>query len=168
MALFEHRIPAAGPACRTLTGVTLTSAIADGILAPLGLNSTYVAEAVDTGLVTPGYTRQLSADDRMVDVVPIYHAGWCLTGLMVSTVSDVARFFESLMSKWLLNPGQLAAMTTPVATGGGAGPFFRSPSYGLGLMIDPDWGTAGCSCTAARVRVRIPGRCTCRTSMGGQ
>jgi D-alanyl-D-alanine carboxypeptidase len=127
----------------TIAGVTLSTAIADGILTPLGLDRTYVAEAVDQGLVTPGYARQLDPEERMVDVMPIYHPGWCLTGLMVSTVGDVARCFEILMSGGLLNPEQLTAMTAPVSTGGGAGWFFQNPSYGLGLMIDPDWGHGG-------------------------
>jgi hypothetical protein len=43
----------------------------------------------------------------MSDVVPIYHSGWCLTGLMVSIVINVARFFEVLMSGKLLNSAQL-------------------------------------------------------------
>jgi len=47
------------------------------------------------------------------------------------------------MSGGLLNPEQLTAMTAPVSTGGGAGWFFQNPSYGLGLMIDPDWGHGG-------------------------
>jgi D-alanyl-D-alanine carboxypeptidase len=98
---------------------------------------------VDHGLVTPGYTRQFSADESMIDVVPTYHPGWCFTGLMVSTTDEVVRFFEALMSGRLLDPPQLAAMIAPVATGGAAGPFFRRPSYGLGLMIDPGWGHGG-------------------------
>jgi D-alanyl-D-alanine carboxypeptidase len=57
----------------TITHVSLRTAIADGIAAPLGLDRTYVAETVDKGIVTPGYTRQLSPDERMIDVVPIYH-----------------------------------------------------------------------------------------------
>jgi D-alanyl-D-alanine carboxypeptidase len=127
----------------TVVGAPLKAAIANGILVPLALDKTYVADSVDNLVVTPGYTRQLSPDEHMIDVMPIYHPGWCLTGLLVSTVTDVARFLELLMSDRLLNATQLKAMTTPVATGGGAGPFFRNPSYGLGLMIDPDWGHGG-------------------------
>jgi len=127
----------------TVTGMRLSTAIADGILTPLGLNSTYVADAVDRGFVTPGYSRQLNSDARVENVTPIYHPGWCLTGLIVSTVDDVARFFERLMGGSLLETEQLSAMTTPVPTGGGAGPFFQNPCYGLGLMIDPDWGHGG-------------------------
>lgn len=127
----------------TAAGAPLRAAIADGILTPLGLERTCLAEAVDNGLVTPGYTRQLSADDSMIDVVPIYHPGWCLTGLMVSTAEEVARFLAALMGGQVLDRSGLAAMTTPVATGADAGPFFQRPSYGLGLMIDPDWGHGG-------------------------
>jgi D-alanyl-D-alanine carboxypeptidase len=127
----------------TVTRKPLRTAIDDGILAPLGLARTYVATAVDNGTVTPGYTRQLSPDERILDVVPIYHPGWCLTGLMVSTASEVARFLEALMTGRLLDPARMAAMTEPVSTGGGPGLFFRNPSYGLGLMIDPDWGHGG-------------------------
>jgi D-alanyl-D-alanine carboxypeptidase len=109
----------------------------------LFLGVAYIAEAVDRGLVTPGYTRQLSADERMIDVMPIYHPGWCLTGLMVSTADEVARFLAALMGGLLLDPPGLAEMTAVVATGADPGLFFRRPSYGLGLMIDPDWGHGG-------------------------
>jgi len=130
-------------AVETVANAPLKTLIADRILTPLGLDRTYVAEAVDSGLVTPGYTRQLSADESMIDVVPIYHPGWCLTGLMVSTVDEVARFLAALMNGQHLDPSRLTAMTAPVATGGRAGPFFRCPSYGLGLMIDPHRGHGG-------------------------
>ena len=130
-------------AVQAVTGRPLRASMADAILTPLGLNRTYVADAVDLGLITPGYTRQLSADEAMMDIVPIYHPGWCLTGLMVSTTGEVARFLATLMRGRFLDPVQLSAMTMPVSTGGGAGSFFRSPSYGFGLMIDPDWGHGG-------------------------
>lgn len=126
-----------------IAGMPLRTTIADGILGPLGLDQTYVAEAVDEGRVTPGYTRLLSTDERMIDVVPIYHPGWCPTGLMVSTVDQVARFYAALMGGGVLDAASLAAMTQAVPSVGDAGPFYRRPSYGLGLMIDPDWGHGG-------------------------
>jgi D-alanyl-D-alanine carboxypeptidase len=130
-------------AIEAVSGKTLSATIAEGILTPLGLNRTYIADAVDNGLVTPGYSRQLSADEAMINVDPIYHPGWCFTGLMVSTTDEAARFLEALLSGRLLDPPQLAEMLTPVWTGGAAGPFYRRPSYGLGLMIDPDFGHGG-------------------------
>lgn len=130
-------------AIETVSGRSLADAIADGILTPLGLNRTCVAETVDRGQVTPGYTRQLSLDEAMIDVIPIYHPGWCFTGLMVSTVDEVAQFLTALMQGRLLEPPQVAAMVTAVETGVAAGPFFPRPCYGLGLMIDPEWGSGG-------------------------
>jgi D-alanyl-D-alanine carboxypeptidase len=125
-----------------ITGTSLAAAIGDGILTPLGLDRTYVATAIDRGTITPGYTRELSADERMIDATPIYHPGWCLTGVMVSTVDQVAHFLDSLMSGQLLPPAAMAAMTEPISVGG-PDFFYRRPSYGLGLMIDPEWGHGG-------------------------
>ncbi|MCR6632031.1 MAG: beta-lactamase family protein [Magnetospirillum sp.] len=126
-----------------LSGTSLAATIAEGILRPLKLHETYVAEGVDDGRLTPGYTRELDEDERMMDVMPVYHPGWCLTGLIASTAMETARFYAGLMGGEVLDPAQLTAMATPVPIGRDAGPFFRRPSYGLGLMIDPEWGHGG-------------------------
>jgi len=127
----------------TVAGATLAEAIGAGILGPLGLAESYVAQAIDKGRLTPGYTRELSTDERMIDVMPIYHPGWCLTGVMVSTAAEVARFYAALMGGKLLPPAALATMTDPMPTGFAGDRFYRRPCYGLGLMIDPDWGHGG-------------------------
>lgn len=126
-----------------LSGASLATTIVQGILRPLALHETCVAEDVDNGRLTPGYTRELDGDDRMMNVMPLYHPGWCLTGLIASTALEAARFYSALMGGEVLAPAQLATMTTPVSIGKNAGPFFRRPCYGLGLMIDPDWGHGG-------------------------
>lgn len=127
-----------------LSGRSLAATLTEGLLHPLALDDTYVAEEVDQGgILTPSYSRDLTEDGRMADVRAIYHPGWCLTGLIASTALDTARFLDALMAGKVLPAAQLAAMTTSISIGMDAGPFFRKPSCGLGLMTDPDWGFGG-------------------------
>lgn len=127
-----------------LSGLSLAATLAEGLMHPLALRDTHVAEDVDHGgCLTPSYSRDLNEDERMADVRAVYHPGWCLTGLIASTALDTTRFLDALMAGKVVPAAQLAAMTTSVSIGMDSGPFFRRPSYGLGLMIDPDWGHGG-------------------------
>lgn len=127
-----------------LSGLSLAATLTEGLLTPLALKDTHVAEDVDQGgILTPSYSRDLNEDERMTDVRALYHPGWCLTGLIASTALDTARFLDALMAGKVVPAAQLAAMTTSVSIGMDAGPFFRKPSCGLGLMTDPDWGHGG-------------------------
>jgi D-alanyl-D-alanine carboxypeptidase len=69
------------------------------------------------------------------------------SGAIVSTASDVARFFRALLRGRLLAPAQLRAMKTidPVATGGVRDGGLRGGGWGLGLLretfpCDIAWG----------------------------
>jgi D-alanyl-D-alanine carboxypeptidase len=118
----------------------------------------------------------------MENVTSRYHPWWCKTGLIVSTTQETTRFFSALFSGALLERESFLEMQRWVLAGGDAGPFFRKPAYGLGLMIDPDWGYGGLYghggggpgyCSWAMVLPDFDGRTIvlaifCNTSMGGQ
>jgi D-alanyl-D-alanine carboxypeptidase len=79
----------------------------------------------------------------MENVIPRYHPGWCLTGLVVSTTQETAKVYRSLFSGALLRERSLIEMRTCVPTGNDGGAFFKKSAYGLGLMVDPEWGFGG-------------------------
>lgn len=112
---------------------------------PLHLQDTYVAEAIDDGKLVPGYCRYMNAAERMENAIPYHHPDWCKTGLIVSTTADTAQFFAQLFSGALVKASSLVAMQAGVTCSGSAGrsPAMRSPGYGLGLMLDQDWGYGG-------------------------
>ncbi|MEL7086188.1 MAG: serine hydrolase domain-containing protein [Cyanobacteria bacterium P01_A01_bin.3] len=137
---------------RSIENVTAGSyaeAIAAGIIEPLGLTNTYVATDVDDGRLIPGYCPELLELDVMSNVSQVYHPDWCLTGLIVSTTEEIARLYEALFAGQLLSPASLAEMLewTPCDRNAGnqrnPNGFFSKPSYGLGLMVDPDWKFGG-------------------------
>ena len=126
-----------------VTGNSYADNIEQHIARPLGLIETYVAQGVDNGRVLPGYDRFLNSELRMENITLYYHPWWCLTGLIVSTTADITRFYLSLMQETLLlTRAMQVAMQTPIAVGS-TDSFFNAPSYGLGLMIDPQWGHGG-------------------------
>lgn len=124
-------------------------AIAQNIIQPLGLQNTYVATEVDTGRLVPGYCHYLNNLFAMEDVMLRYHPGWCLTGLIVSTTAEIAQLYQAFFSGQLVNTHSLIEMTTSVPAGSPPRPnqipppFWVKPSYGLGLMIDPEWPFGG-------------------------
>jgi D-alanyl-D-alanine carboxypeptidase len=134
----------------SVTGESFAQNMEVGIAQPLGLKSTYVAEEVDDGSLVPGYCRYLSDNQAMENVIPRYHPWWCKTGLIVSTTEETTSFLVRLFAGSLLRESSLAEMKTWVSADNGAKPVapvmpphFRKPGYGLGLMIDPDWGHGG-------------------------
>ena len=129
----------------TVTGKSLGENITSAIVEPLGLASTYVAETVDAGRLVPGYSRSLNDRSAIEDVTRKYHPGWCLTGLIASNTAEIAQFFRGLFSGKLVSCASLGQMKQYVSAGqkGDSASFFRNASYGLGLMIDPDFGHGG-------------------------
>ncbi len=127
----------------SITQESFARNIEKGVLQPLGLQCTSVAEDVDDGSITPSYCRSLNKDEMIENIAPRYHPGWCKTGLIISTTDEVAKFYRCLFSGALIAPESLAQMKGWVSVGGDAGPFFKKPGYGLGLMIDPDWEFGG-------------------------
>ena len=92
------------------------------VFSVLDLENTYVAHDVDTkGILTPGYCRYLNSELKIENVIPRYHPDWCATGLIVSTVEDVVKFFEAVFSGKLLDNQYLEEMQTLVDMGEGQG-----------------------------------------------
>lgn len=107
------------------------------IFSKLNLKNTYVAYEVDKkGILTPGYCRYLNSENEIENVIPRYHPDWCATGLIVSTVEDVVKFFDAVFSGKLLDTEYLQEMQTLVDIGVRQR-WYSKACYGLGIMADP-------------------------------
>ena len=135
-----------------IAGASLAVMIRERLTRPLGLRRTFTAESPDdlAGLA-PAISRALAPDGEPRDVRGLYHPGWVSHGVVASTPSDVVRFFDALFCGALLSPQSRHAMTSLVPIGQSPPPAsrWRTPSYGLGIMADPDsaygrfWGHNG-------------------------
>ena len=135
-----------------VTGVPYRALIAGRIVRPSGLRSTFVAESIeDLAALAPGTSSALSPDGASRDVRAHYHPGWVSHGVIASTASDLAHFLDALFRGELLSRRSLAVMTELVEARTEPGDArskedspsrWVRPSYGLGLMGDPDspWG----------------------------
>jgi D-alanyl-D-alanine carboxypeptidase len=134
-----------------VTGASYQTLIFERVVRPLGLERTFVAEAIDDlARLAPGTSSTLSADGSPRDVRAYYHPGWVSHGVLASTASDLVRFLDRLFRGELLSRHSLAQMKELVDVTDSAGarseqdPASRCgrPSYGLGLMGDPasPWG----------------------------
>ncbi|BAY83770.1 serine-type D-Ala-D-Ala carboxypeptidase [Calothrix parasitica NIES-267] len=104
----------------------------------LDFKNTYVAHQVDTkNILTPGYCRFLNSEIKIENVIPRYHPDWCATGLIVSNVEEVVKFFDAVFSGKLLNNQSLKEMQTLVDIGVRQR-WYRKACYGLGIMADPE------------------------------
>lgn len=118
-----------------VTGDDPADALGLLLFAPLALDRTYLA--VDTQQVdnlTPGFT--FMGGLHAVEVISPYHPGWVAHGVVASTASETARFYEALFGGRIVSSRSLSQMMKPVRVPG-EHPIFKDPSYGLGLMIDP-------------------------------
>ena len=106
---------------------------------PLNLGRTAVVEtkAQLQGLI-PGYSRYLAEKNApAVDVRDHYDPAWIATGVVASTASDIVRFYRELFTGALVSPALLQEMCA-IRRAVASHPRFVTPSYGLGLMADPD------------------------------
>ncbi|MFE7601370.1 serine hydrolase domain-containing protein [Streptomyces sp. NPDC057494] len=123
----------AGLIIQKVTGRPLAEEIDRRVVKPLALRHTYFPAPGDRSLREPhpkGY-RVTAAGEPLREYTEIDpSAGWA-AGQMISTNSDLNRFFTALLGGRLLPPAQLAQMrtTVPVADTGA--------HYGLGLMSRP-------------------------------
>ncbi|UQW99488.1 serine hydrolase domain-containing protein [Streptomyces sp. RerS4] len=123
----------AGLIIQKITGRPLAEEVDRRIVKRIGLRHTYFPVAGDRSIREPhpkGYGQD-SPGAPMRDYTEIDpSAGWA-AGQMISTDSDLNRFFSALLAGRLLPAAQLAQMRTTVPIGDtGAG-------YGLGLMSRP-------------------------------
>lgn len=117
--------------------------IASRIARPLELSRTFVAETPgDLAALAPATSRALAPDGAPREVRGHYHPGWVAHGVVASTPSEVARFFDALFGGRLLPRSSLSRMTALAPVPAPPPPRWREPSYGLGLMGDPasPWG----------------------------
>lgn len=114
--------------------------IAAEVCRPLELRHTTVIESqADLCHLIPGYSRSLAeSGSPEVDVRTSYDPAWIATGVVASTAAEIVRFYRSLFAGALLSPAlfqEMCRIQRAVATH----PRYTVPSYGLGLMADPDW-----------------------------
>ncbi len=114
--------------------------IAVEVCRPLALEHTAVIESqADLSHLIPGYSRALAEiGSPEVDVRTRYDPAWIATGVVASTAVEIVRFYRGLFSGGLLSPAsfqEMCRIRRAVATH----PRYTTPSYGLGLMADPDW-----------------------------
>ena len=133
-------------------GTSYTVMIRDRIARPLGLRRTFVAESPDDlARLAPATSRGLAPDGALRDVRHHYHPGWVWHGVVASTPSDIARFGDALFAGALLSPQSRQDMTSlvPIGPAAESAARWRKPSYGLGIMGDPEsafgrlWGHNG-------------------------
>ncbi|MFI7534016.1 serine hydrolase domain-containing protein [Streptosporangium sp. NPDC049376] len=132
-----------------ITGRSLSIALFTRLLAPQGLPATTLPTTART-IVGPhphGYMRD--ENNRPEDITAFNPSNAWAAGALVSTASDVNRFFDRLLHGRVLSSGSLAQMkrTVPVAPGF---------AYGLGLMRL----TLTCGTTVWGHKGHIPGYAT--------
>jgi D-alanyl-D-alanine carboxypeptidase len=126
-----------GMVIEAVTGRSFREEVEHRIVAKLGLRDTYVP-GHGPFLVGPhlhGYSR-FSDSDELVDVTDTSLISAADAGV-VSSLTDLNRFFRALLEGELLSPALLAAMQTTVPVDS---PDFPGARYGLGLQ----WSPLGC------------------------
>jgi D-alanyl-D-alanine carboxypeptidase len=115
---------------------SFAEAVQQHVAGPLGHTSTEVVEdRASFAQLVPGFSREFS--DEMQDVRGVYDPGWVGHGLVASTAAEIAEFYQALFGGKLVQRASLAEMTQLVVVAGDHPPAV-TPSYGLGLMSDPD------------------------------
>ncbi|MCM2423764.1 serine hydrolase domain-containing protein [Streptomyces sp. RKAG293] len=126
----------AGLIVEKVTGRPIAKEIDRRIIKELGLRHTYFPAPGDSTIREPhpkGYNQD-AAGAPLVDVTEMDPSWAWSAGGMISTNSDLNRFFTELLGGRLLPPAQLAEMRTTVTAGY---PFASGARYGLGLVSTP-------------------------------
>ena len=129
-----------------VAGTPYRALIDERIARPVGLARTTVPESVsDLAALAPATSTALASDRAPRDVRDHYHPGWISHGVVASTPSDIARFYDALFRRDFLPARSVAEMTRLVPIGAevtAENAPWRKPSYGLGIMGDPgsSWG----------------------------
>ncbi|MFE6750949.1 serine hydrolase domain-containing protein [Kitasatospora purpeofusca] len=126
----------AGLIVEAVTRHSLAGEIERRIVRPLGLRHTYFpvpGDATIRGVHPHGYYRE-AADGPLVDITDMDPSWAWAAGQLVSTPSELGRFFTALLDGELLPPAQFVEMraTTPAGD-----PFAAGSGYGLGLVSTP-------------------------------
>ena len=104
----------------------------------LELERTYVPESIgDLARLAPATSTLLSPTGEPRDVRFLYHPGWVSHGVVASTASEIAIFLHALLTGQLVGEQAVRELTVLVPVPN-APRRWRRPSYGLGVMADPD------------------------------
>ncbi|MFE6750692.1 serine hydrolase domain-containing protein [Kitasatospora purpeofusca] len=125
----------AGMIVQKLTGRPVGEAITERIIKPFGLRQTYFPAAGDMtirGAHPQGYLRT-APDAPLLDITEMDPSWAWAAGAMISTNSDLDRFYTALLGGRLLPAAQLAQMRTTVP----ADELAPGIRYGLGLTSTP-------------------------------
>ncbi|WUT87404.1 beta-lactamase family protein [Streptomyces melanogenes] len=126
----------AGLIVEKVTRHPLASEVDRRIIKHLGLRHTYFPTPRDATIREPhphGYYRD-STDQPLTDVTEMDPSWAWAAGQIISTNSDLTRFFTAILDGTLLRPAELAQMRTTVPAGA---PFADGARYGLGLVSTP-------------------------------
>jgi D-alanyl-D-alanine carboxypeptidase len=117
---------------------SFAEAVQQHVAGPLGHTATAVVEGrASFERLVPGFSRDFHREAELEDVRSIYDPGWVAHGLVSSTAAEIGEFYQALFGGKLVQRASLEAMTQLVRVPGDH-PSAVSPSYGLGLMSDPD------------------------------
>jgi D-alanyl-D-alanine carboxypeptidase len=130
----------AGLIVEKATGNTIGEELERRVFVPLGLrHTTFDTERRIAGRHVHGYVRDGA---RLLDTTLLTPSWAWAAGAIVSTVDDVARFYQALFEGRLVEPSRLAEMKATVAA------YSKTARYGLGLARFPSpcgalWGNGG-------------------------
>lgn len=138
----------AGMIIEKVTGNPRSQELRNRIIRPLGLDHTF-APGADPRLPDPhplGYT-DFPDSAEPVETTEMNTARFDAAGDLITTASDLVRFWQALLGGELLKPAQLAAMKQTVPATEWA-PIWPGARYGLGIAqypspCGPYWGHAG-------------------------
>jgi D-alanyl-D-alanine carboxypeptidase len=117
-----------------LTGKEVRTAVTDLAIRPAGLRDTYWPATGDTSIRGPhAHNYRLDPANQLIDATAFEPSVAGASGAIISTPSDLNRFWQELLNGHLLPSRMLAEMTTTVpAPAGGPG-----AGYGLGIERIP-------------------------------
>ena len=129
-----------------VTRQELGSAMTSLIFRPLALDQTFFMTrreqmyelVAGQSFNVAGQSFNLSIADGVADARGFYDPGWVAHGVIASTAKDVATFYHELLKGRLLSAATLEQMRKLIDVKSSHPPFVR-PSYGLGLMADPEY-----------------------------
>jgi D-alanyl-D-alanine carboxypeptidase len=145
-------------------GASYAKLIQTRVARPLELERTFVPESIIAlAPLAPARSRLVGSGGER-DVREAYHPGWVSHGVVASTPSEVVTFCRALFSGRLVSVGSVRELTTLVPVPD-APPRWRQPSYGLGIMADPEssfgpvWGHTGSGPGYSTSVFHAPGLC---------
>ncbi|WP_410660383.1 serine hydrolase domain-containing protein [Amycolatopsis sp. lyj-112] len=125
----------AGMVIEKVTGRPIQEQITERVIKRVGLRHTYwpqVGDQTIQGRHPQGYATGNVATGKVIDATEMDPSWGGAAGQLISTPSDLARFFRVLLEGKLMPAAQLAEMRKTVDA-----PLFPGTRYGLGLMSNP-------------------------------